>query len=261
MSNDKTPPTPTDGGQAAVEYVNQQLETARSSLGRTKLVAVIIILLVLSYMTFVTKGILEHLEPKQAAGTAKGLIATHLSEQGESLVGTLKERIPALMHDLPDAVLERVPEIRRDIEDRVEGQLRNYATLTAKELEPQFEAFLVEHKDDIKSFLEASQNLDELREDLNPDMDKLLTEFLNAHNDGEESLMEKFQASKVLLNGIAEQTERLAKGTDLTDREKQTRRAIAVLLAKADFKLYEATRDHDPEDDPDEKTTPTVEEN
>jgi hypothetical protein len=259
MSNDKTPSPGTDGGQTAVDYVNQQLESARTSLGRTKLVAIIMILLVLSYMTFVTKGILGHLEPKTAAETAKGLIAEQLTEKGDALANSLKERIPAMMHDLPDTVLARIPTIRQGIEDRVEGQLRNYAAITAKELDPMFEEFLTAHKDDIQSFLDASQNLDELREDLNPDMDKLLRDFLSKHQDGEESLLEKFESSKVLLSRIADQTDRLAGATDLNDREKQTRRAIAVLLAKADFKLYESTRDHDPEDDPDDKTTTTEE--
>lgn len=259
MSNDKNPSTGTDGGQVAVDYVNQQLAMARSSLGRTKLIAIILILLVLTYMTFVTRGILGHLEPKQAAETAQGLIAAQLTEQGDALAKTLKERIPALMHDLPDAVLTRIPTIRQGLEDRIEGQLRNYATVAAKELDPLFEQFLVEHKDDIQLFLDASQNLDELKEDLNPDMDKLLKDFLNSHQDGDETLLEKFESSKLLLNRIAEQTDRLASATDLNDREKQTRRAIAVLLAKADFKLYESTRDHDPEDDPDDKTTTTEE--
>lgn len=257
MSNDKTPGNAPDGGQIAADYVNQQLEAARASLGRTKLIAVIMILLVLSYMVYVTKGILGHLEPKQAADTAKNIIAAHVTEQGDALATSIKERIPAMMHDLPDAVLTRIPAIRQNLEDRIDAQLRNYATLTAKELDPLFEQFLVEHKDDIQSFLDATQNLDELKEDLNPDMDKLLKDYLSAARDGEESLLEKFEASKVLLGRVADQTDRLAGATDLNEREKQTRKAIAVLLAKADFKLYEATRDHDPEDDPDEKTSTT----
>jgi len=255
MSNEKT--SPSDGGQAAVDYINQQLEQARSNLGRTKLVAIIIVALVLTYMTFVTRGILGHLEPKQAAQTAKGVMVAQLSEQGDSLAEALKKRIPQLMHDLPDTVLERIPTIRQGIEDRVEAQLRNFATMTAASLEPEFDTFLKEHKDDIKLFLDSSQNLDELREDLNPDLDKLLNAYLATSTDGQESLKDKYEQSRELLSRIADHTDRLAKGTDLTDREKQTRRAIAVLLAKADFKLYNATRDHDPEDDPDEKTTTT----
>lgn len=257
MSNDKTPPS--DGSQPAVDYINQQLEQTRASLGRTKLVAVILILLVLGYMTFVTKGILGHLEPGQAAQTAKGVLAEQLNEKGDLLTAKLKERIPAIMHDLPEAVLKQIPNLRKDLETRIEAQLKNYATMTAKALEPEFDEFLHTHKDDIKSFLDATQNLDELREDLNADLDKLLKEYLANTKEGEETLLEKFESSKLLLSKIADHTDRLAKATDLNDREKQTRKAIAVLLAKADFKLYNATREHDPEDDPDEKTTATDE--
>jgi len=259
MNNETTPGAGTDGGPLAIEYVNQQLESARASLGRTKLIAVILILLVLSYMVFVTRGILGHLEPRQAADTAKNVIAAQLTEQGDALATAIKERIPVMMHDLPDAVLARIPVIRQNLEERIEAQLRNYATMTATELDPLFEQFLVEHKDDVQSFLDAAQNLDELKEDLNPDMDALLRDFLNKSRDGDESLLEKFEASKTLLSRIADQTDRLATASDLNEREKQTRKAIAVLLAKADFKLYESTRDHDPEDDPDEKTSTTDE--
>ena len=257
MSNEKNS-NPGDG-QAAVDYINQQLASTRTALGRTKLIAVIMILVVVGYMTFVTRGILEHLEPKQAAQTAKGLIVSQLSEQGDALAKALKEKIPVVMQELPEAMLKQIPTIRKEIEDRVESQLRNYATLTARELEPEFEKFLVEHKDDIQTFLNASQNLEELSEDLNPDLDAFLSGYLATEHDGQESLKEKLDASKLLLTRIAVQTDRLANGTNLNDHEKQTRKAIAVLLAKADFKLYDATRDHDPEDDPDEKTTTTEE--
>lgn len=252
----ETNPSPA-GQQAATDYLNQQLEAARSSLGRTKLVAVIVILLVVTYMTYVTRGILGHLEPKQAAQTAKGVIVTQLSEQGGALADTLREKIPALLQELPDTVLARIPELREGVEQRVLAQLRNHAALTAANLEPEFEKFLVEHKDDIQAFLDATQNEDELREDLSADVDQLLRNYLVSAKDGEESLLEKLEQSKVLLDGIATQTDRLARATDLNEREKQTRKAIAVLLAKTDFQLYEATRDHDPEDDPEEKTTTT----
>jgi hypothetical protein len=252
----ETTPSPA-GQQAATDYLNEQLEAARSSLGRTKLVAVIVILLVVAYMTYVTRGILSHLEPQQAAQTAKGVIVTQLSEQGEALAGTLREKIPALLHELPDTVLARIPELREGVERRVLAQLRNHAMLTAANLEPEFEKFLVEHRDDIQAFLDATQNEDELREDLSADLEQLLRNYLVSAKDGEESLLEKLEHSKVLLDGIATQTDRLAQATDLNEREKQTRKAIAVLLSKTDFQLYEATRDHDPEDDPEEKTTTT----
>lgn len=241
MSNEKN--SPTDKDQAAVVYVNEQLATARASLGRTKMVAVIIILLVASYMTYVTKSILAHLEPTQAADTAKGLLVTQLAAQGDTLANSLKDKIPALMHDLPDAMLKRMPDLREQLEHRIEAQLQNYARMTVSSLEPQFDEFLTTHKDDINTFLESSQNLDELRADLSADFDKLLHDYLATSSDGQESLLEKLEQSKVLLNRIADQTQRLAHDQDLNEREKQTRRAIAVLLAKADFKLYDATRD------------------
>jgi len=241
MSNEKN--APSDNSSAAVEYVSQQLDAARASLGRTKMVAVIIILLVAAYMTFVTKTILGHLEPRQAAQTAKGLLAIQLASQGDALANTLKAKIPQLMHDLPDSVLARLPVIRGNIEERIEIQLRNYAQMTVQGLEPKLDEFLTNHKDDINGFLDASQNLDELRQDLSGDFDELLKNYLSATSDGQESLMEKFEQSKTLLDRIAAQTKRLAHDQDLTEREKQTRRAIAVLLAKADFKLYDNTRD------------------
>lgn len=231
-----------DGSNAAVNFVDEQLATARASLGRTKMVAVIIIVVVLGYMSYVTNRLLAHLEPQQAAQTAKGIIVTQVSERGEMLAEQLKAKIPEMMQKLPEVVLDRMPTIRASIENRISVELRGYATKTASQLEPQLDAFLQNHTDDINTFLNSSQDLDALREDLSDDLDALITSYLKNSTDGTETLLEKFEQSQVLLNNIADHTQRLAHDEDLTDREKQTRRAIAVLLAKADFKLYDNTR-------------------
>ncbi|GEM_PF-2537741 len=235
---------------AAVDYVNEQLTAARASLGRTKMVAVIIIIIVLAYMSFVTKSILAHLEPQQAANTAKGVLTIQLAERGEILADQLKAKIPEMMQRLPEVVLHRMPAIREGIENRISAELKNYARKTASELEPQLDEFLTNHTDDINEFLNASQDLDALREDLNDDLDELIANYLKNTTDGSETLLEKFEQSQVLLNNIADHTQRLAHDEDLSDREKQTRRAVAVLLVKADFKLYDNTRHsmHDDED-------------
>ncbi len=231
-----------DGSNAAVSYVNEQLAVARASLGRTKMVAVIIIVVVLGYMSYVTNRLLAHLEPQQAAETAKGVIVTQVSERGEMLTAQLKAKIPEMMQKLPEVVLNRMPTIREGIENRISAELRNYAHKTASQLEPELDAFLKNHTDDINAFLSSSQDLDALREDLKDDLDKLIMDYLKNTKDDTETLFEKFEQSHVLLNNIADHTQRLAHDEDLTDREKQARRAIAVLLAKADFKLYDNTR-------------------
>jgi hypothetical protein len=236
------------GANAATDYVNEQLTAARASLGRTKMVAVIIIIIVLGYMSFVTKSILAHLEPQQAANTAKGVITVQLAERGEILADQLKAKIPEMMQKLPEVVLNRMPEIRESIQNRISAELKNYARKTADQLEPQLDEFLTNHTDDINKFLNASQDLDALREDLNDDLDALIANYLKNTTDGSETLLEKFEQSQVLLNNIADHTQRLAHDEDLTDREKQTRRAVAVLLVKADFKLYDNTR-HSMNDD------------
>lgn len=241
--NEEKQPAGNDGSSAASDYVNEQLTTARASLGRTKMVAVIMIVIVLAYMSFVTKGILGYLEPTQAAETAKGVIVTQLAEKGEALASQLKTRIPEMMRQLPEIVLKRMPTIRENIENRISAQLENYVTLTSSQLEPELDAFLDKHKDDINEFLNASQDIDALRADLNDDLDTFLMNYLKNKSDGNETLLEKFEQSKTLLSQIADQTQRLAHDEDLTDREKKTRKAIAVLMAKADFKLYENTRE------------------
>lgn len=255
MSEEKN--NTTDGSQAAVDYVNKQLDQARAALGRTKLLAVILILGVLAYMTFVTKGILSHLEPTEAARTAKGVIAAQLSERGDAIVGELKQKIPEVMKELPDSLLKRIPTVREHLEEKIENDIRDYAMQTSKTLEPQFDDFLKNHHKDIQDFLDATQDLNALKADLNPDMDKLINDFLASNKDGNESLKDKLDESREMLKQIADRTDRLANAKDLNNQEKQTRRAIAVLLAKADFKLYKDTRENHPDYDPDEPAKST----
>jgi hypothetical protein len=231
--------TPAGSSNAASDYINEQLTSTRASLGRTKMVSVILVIIVLAYMSFVTKTILSHLEPQQAAETAKVVLVTQLSEKGAALAEQLKMKIPEVMAQLPDMVLTRMPTIRENVETRITTQLENYANLTADKLEPQFEQFLEDNESDINRFLDSTQDKDALKEDLGAKMDELIADFMKKESDGTATMLEKFEQSRDLLNRIADQTQRLAHDQDLTEREKQTRRAIAVLLAKADFKVYD----------------------
>ncbi len=77
---------------------------------------------------------------------------------------------------------------------------------------------------------------------LREDLQKEILAYLPDKRDGE-SIQEKIDEALATLDKGAIQIERLAKGSNLTDEEKRTRRAIAVLLKKMDWDLIQKQRE------------------
>ncbi|MBC8002263.1 MAG: hypothetical protein H7X97_06715, partial [Opitutaceae bacterium] len=108
------------------------------------------------------------------------------------------------------------------------------AKLTASQIEKSIDLFLETAKDDIKTVLKDAQDIATVRQ-LGPALEKEMLSYLKSREAGQESLQDKFDHALVDLDKVAARVERLAKATDLTPEEKRARRAIAVLLKKADW--------------------------
>lgn len=246
MSEPTNPPavgSPAPGRDPAAEYIVEQTAQTRASLGRTRTIGIIVILFVLAYMAFVTKGIKEHLEPQQAASTARGILQEQITTHADALVESTKTRLPEVMRALPDQAMARFPEYRKQLENRLLTQVRNYTRLTMGELEANFDIFLHEQKDAVGEFIANSQDIDVVRAGMEDAFDTFLATHLDAELEDGESLREKLESSSELLRQVDVRLLNLAENDALSDEEKRARRAIAVLLAKADFDVYSATKD------------------
>ena len=223
-----------DDGSVAVQYVNDQLQKSAESLKRTRIVGVVLIVIVLAYMSFVTRGLMQYFEPASAANIAMGAISERVTDSAEDLSKQLQSGVPNWLGQLPDFALKQIPIARLEIESRIEKTLTDSAKLTASQLEKTVDLFLETSKDDIKTVLKDSQNIEVVRQ-LGPQLEKEMLSYLKARDAGQESIQDKFDHALADLDKVAARVERLAKATDLTPEEKRARRAIAVLLKKADW--------------------------
>src|SRR5882757_5077048 len=115
MSNETNSPRKDDGA-VAVQYINDQLQQTQQSLQRTRLIGVIVIVIVVAYMTVVTRGLVAHFEPSSAAVLVKGVIAERVTESADDLARQLREGVPNWLGQLPDFALKQLPIARADIE-------------------------------------------------------------------------------------------------------------------------------------------------
>ncbi|MBC8002504.1 MAG: hypothetical protein H7X97_07940, partial [Opitutaceae bacterium] len=126
MSNETNSPK-RDDGSVAVQYVNDQLQKSNESLKRTRIVGVVVIVIVVAYMSFVTRGLIQYFEPSSAANLAKGAISEQVTESAQDLSRQLREGVPQWLGQLPDYALKQLPIARLEIEARIEKTLTDNA--------------------------------------------------------------------------------------------------------------------------------------
>ena len=233
MSNETNTPKK-DDGTVAVQYINDQLQKSTDSLKRTRIAGVVVIVIVVAYMSFVTRGLMPYFEPTSAASFAKAAIAERVNGSAEDLSRQLREGVPNWLGQLPDFALKQIPIARQEIEASIEKTLNEHAKLTSSQIEKHLDLFLEASKDDIKTVLKDGQSLETVRH-LGPHLEKEMLSYLKTREAGQESLQDKFDHALADLDKVAARVERLAKATDLTPEERRARRAIAVLLKKADW--------------------------
>jgi hypothetical protein len=224
------------GEQAAVQYIRDQLDKSRSSLQRTRTIGIVLVVAVGTYMAYVTSGIRSQLQPRSAATIASARLYELVDEQSASLADQLKKGIPTFVGQLPDYALRAMPQYRADLEARVEADFRRYCQHTAQEMAKHLDAFLADNKDKIKEVLTTGQDLEMVRQ-LGPALELKILAYFKTKVDGEESIQDKFNEALGALDKVATTLNRLATAKDLTPQELKTRRAIAVMLKKADWKV------------------------
>ncbi len=239
MSTEHTSAT---GEQTAQQHLQSQLDQARRSFQRTRTVSVILALIVLGYMSFVTSKIRESLAPESAAELAVGIMTDQVKEKGDIISARLRTEVPRFVRQLPEYALSQLPVFRADLEAEFEQDFTSYCKETSAAFETRLDHFLDTHQKEIKEFIANAQD-DKAVKILGDDLQKELIAYLKDKSDGE-SIQEKIDESLAMLNKAATQIERLAKANNLTEEEKRTRRAIAVLLKKMDWDLIQKQREN-----------------
>ncbi len=224
------PTTSPTGEQAAVQYISDSLQKARATLRKTLIIATVLVLVIASYLTFITYKLrTEFLNPKPAATMAVGQLRSFVVQNGPEITKSLKEQVPGMIARLPDLILEQLPNIRLTLEQRLEDHLREYLSQHADELGTHLDEFLEEHKDNVDAFIEAAQD-PEGTAVLGEQLEEELTQFLTAKGDDGKSIHEKMDDVLDALKRMESQLDRLAHAKDLTPQELKLRYAIAVIM-------------------------------
>jgi hypothetical protein len=221
-------------GDVACQFVAEELVKARQSLKRSRLVAIILLAVVLSYMGWITVSITSFLEPKSAAEIATGVVAAKVDENATEIAERIRTEVPRLVSEIPDLAIKSLPDWRIQLEERVEEVLVENLTQHSEDFGKQLDDYLNIHRAEIGELLNASGDKEKLQVVMTS-LEQEILEFLDAEMEDGESIKQKLDISLDALKRIESQMDRLANGQDLTEQEKRTRRAIAIISRKVDL--------------------------
>lgn len=227
-------PAPTSAASPAEQFLTDELAATRLSLQRTRLVGITVMVIVIGYMSYVSRSLNKQLEPKAAADFATTFIAAQVMEKTDALASQVKERIPALVADLPDYLQRELPRHREALEDRLEQDFKEHCAATSQQLGKHLDDFLQAHVVQIRTLLNTAENKPEQLQALAPDLEKEIIRYLSDKSAGDESLKEKIDQAHAELQKVEKQVDRLSAGVNLTPQEKKVRRAIAIISRSAE---------------------------
>jgi hypothetical protein len=224
--------------QVADQFVASEVTKARTALKQTQIFGTIAFLFIFFYIGSIAVRFHRSLEPQEAALIAKGLVAERVNDGAPQLTDYLKKEVPAVIEKAPDYAMEQLPNYRKELEDRLEHEFKQYTDATSDQLSKELDTFLDNNKDQFKTVILNGQD-PEATQQLAGSLRQLFVSYLGEKSDGDESIQQKLDSSLEALAKIKATTTKLAAGKNLTDPEKKTRTAIAVLLTTIDEKKAE----------------------
>lgn len=228
-----------DGGAAstAENYIDGELVKARKGLKTARIVMGVLVVIVLSYMSFITYQLGKFTDPEQAADLAVVYARPHLDTQVASLMEQLDEQIPKLLSGLPDQVLESLPKYRQDLQAKITAAMTEQALKTSNEMGEQLDTFLDAHGDSVTELLKSSDDPTVVKE-FAVEITSEINRVLDEPGPDQESIRQKLNFSLAALKNIEEHVARLAQSeSGLTEVEKKQRRVIAILMRTVDDEL------------------------
>lgn len=224
--------------QVADQFVASEVIKARTALKQTRIIGAIVFLFVFTYIGSIAARFHQSLQPQEAALIAKGLVAERVNDGAPQLTAYLKKEVPAVIEKAPDYAMDQLPIYRTQLEDRLEQEFKKYTDETSTQLSNELDQFLDNNKDQFKTVILSGQDPQATNE-LAANLRQLFVAYLAEKPNGDESIQQKLDASLDALAKIKATTTKLVVGKNLTDPEKKTRTAIAVLLTTIDEKKAE----------------------
>lgn len=165
----------------------------------------------------------KFLQPGELVGVAQGLLDQQIPQARTELESQIKASAPELARSLSQQAMAAIPQARVWLADTVVGQIKEGLDQTSLVTLDQLRDFLRRNKGLIERDLNTLSTSATLAEDELDEMVRLLETEL-----GEDFRTRAFALYETA-NGIQEHLDKLAAGTDLSDRDKTTRRILTYI--------------------------------
>ncbi len=217
----------------AESFITAELHRASVSLRATQIAGTTIVLLLGVYLLYITSVFVREMQPAQAAQTAESVIVEQVHLKGPDIAEQIKTQIPEYIAKTPDYVKEQLPKYRLEAERRVEAEMKKYCDASTDKLTTHLDKFLDDHKDEVKTLITSANDPATLKA-VGNDLKSELLAYLDEKPQDGESIGQKITSALQSLKDVEQKMHRLAVNKNLSQEEKQTRHAIAVLSTAID---------------------------
>jgi hypothetical protein len=231
MINDKDPIDP--ACSASEQYLLKEVQKVRSALEKTRIIAVVSVIVTFAYLAITTANFKQYVEPVSAAEIAKSIIAQKVSDSGPLIVDQVKQQIPVLIAQVPDYAQQQLPVYRANFENQFEKDLTSNLAAGSKDMDSKIDDYFDANKAQIKSVLASGQDTAAVKA-LGDGVSQDFIASLKTTSVGGETIQSKLDSSLDSLNKVQKTMDRLANAKDLTPQEKKTRHAIAIMTKMID---------------------------
>lgn len=217
--------------RTAEQYIHEEVKKARLALKRTQIVGTIVMIALAAETAIVSAKFAYALQPEQAALITSGIASEQIEQHGDEIKASISEKIPAMIQGSPDYVINALPGYRTQIEDKVDDTLTSYMKSTSAALGSHVDDYITANKAQIGAVLDNANDPNAIKA-LGPGLRTQLAEYLSEKpTDGTKSMNEQVNDALSSLKDVQAQVHHLATSASLTPTEKQTRHALAVIVA------------------------------
>ena len=230
-NNEPVVPAPTTPeAKSPEDFVREELNQAQLALKRTIQIGIIVFAALTLETIVVATRFAYALQPKQAAIIASGFVQDQLDTHADDLRAAVKERIPAMIQQLPDYAIQQLPDYRQALEAKVNASLATYTHQTADNLGARLDDYLATNKSQIEAVLDNPKDAADAVA-LGPGLRSELQQYLSEKPTSGESITDQINTSLGMLKDVKSKMDHLANDANLTQTDKLTRHAVAVLAA------------------------------
>ena len=148
---------------AANEYVDEQLEKTQKQLNTTRVVSIIMIIFVATYMGCITSKLNKVVEPNELSDTLLTYAESMLEEEGVSRINELQAKIPELIQQkIPELIMSQIKPMMKRLQIQ-EGNAtqRMMTTKVGPFISKALKSFLVDRKDAVEQYFDEISKMNE----------------------------------------------------------------------------------------------------